>query len=71
MNDHIKLQSTNKELPENPWLEGDDLHFIDESGTHCRIPNYTTKWYVSKIDYDFIEPCNENVTIVGNNKKWK
>lgn len=27
-------------------------------------------YYCSNISYDFDEPCNEDVTMVGNNKKW-
>ena len=71
MTDPIKLKPMSEELPENPWLEGDNLHFIDVSGTHHCIPDYTTKWYVSKMHYDFDEPCNDTITMVGNNKKWK
>ena len=67
---NIKLKPTNDDLPENPWLEGDDLHFIDESGQYRRIKNYTTEWYVSKLNFGLEQECNENITMVGNAKCW-
>jgi hypothetical protein len=29
------------------------------------------RWYISNISYSGLEPATENITMVGNNKRWE